>query len=739
MNVNADKKIAEIVSTININNEKSQSKYYGRLVKWDYNRSLNEWCYGIGLTDKKVFDTGRSLKIIEPTTPKFIIDIYRQKFTQDLIIERLKYALMYIEHDASEIRYDQNEWNDEHFARLIVTNSARSYKVEKKYKNNNKNGKKINKYIESNNPHNIIDTFFPFPKLWHRGKFWSWIFLAIIFIILILLSLPFYLILIVLISILIVFSFISDHEWSGFQNKQLWNWLELLIIPVFLAFGGLAIQNQAKEQQQYSDKQQAQQESLKKYFQDIQKLVYAQKSDNTIKEHSIEKTRFIEKLSYEEKKLLESFTQLVFSEIDANQKRQVVKFLYELELISCYQEQDNIENCNNTISLEKVDLTGANLTDLSLINVSFQGANLREADFTNTNLELANFKDSILNDAKFDLAKLKNINTANVTFGDNKSANVAENKWRNINRITSLYSIDSQSNTSFVENNCSSAIKTNTNSNQVKSQPKDKTRKNYENQDFSQANLEQLNLSGANFMGADLRGANFKNTILENANFKNSKLKGINLQGAYLKNIEIDSSSKRKLDKKSKLIIDLFQNKKKPTNLTDKNLSDSNLTAIMLEDIILKNSNLNNSKLINARLKNIDLNDSELSEVDFSGSNIDNVKFKKSNLSDAILNKTCLIKVYLTDADLFVADLTEAEIIDSNLSNAILNSANLTGTKIKNTELSGAELSGAELSGADLSKALNLDKAKLDQATYDKNTKFPTSFNPKNAGMRRNE
>lgn len=702
-------------------NINSDSKYYGKLVKWKCNSNNNKWSYGIGLSDQNIliFDTSQKPKIIEANFFIFIVIFHRQKFSQDEIIERLKYTMMYIA--EKQMLFDEEKWNDEHFARLISTNNAISYRVSAKFKKNNKYKQNINDYLKKNNPDHYINTSrFFVQKFWHRGRFWVLIFLIILYCLLVSFSIPQYLILIILISALTIIHRLSEYKWSGFQDKQLWNWLELLIIPILLAFGGFFLQTQTAQRQKYFDAQQKKQQSLKEYFKSVQGIVNYPLKKNRSKE--IEKEyqetkshHLIDNLSYEEIKIIESFTQLVFSEIDGKQKRQVVKFLYALGLIKCHEDK-NENSCEKIINLERADLTKADLKNLDLKNVLLEGVNLKDADLSNADLELANLQNANLENTDFKLAKLKNATMSNADFGKNKSNIESGNKWKKVTEVTSLYSpyfLPEEKNIN--QRSCLQSNKNNI------SNTNNSNFKNFKNQDFSQANLERLDLIEANFKEANLSGASLRGTNLQNANLTKSVLRNTKLEGAYLKGIKIDKNSRKKLDPKYQLIIRLFENRNNQINLAEKDLSNSDLTNINLQGMNLtkkiraQNTNLSNTKLTCAKLSNIDLSNSYLFEVDLRYANLSNVVLKNTNLSSSKLNQTTFQNVDFTNSFLFTADLSGSEIINSDFKEANLNSTNLSGANLSNTK--------------------NLDKAELSGAIYDKNTKFPKSFNPQKAGM----
>jgi hypothetical protein len=125
-------------------------------VKW---KIRDEWFYGIGLSDKAVFDTN-NLEIrpgnVENGLPVFIVKNRHSQFNEFEVIERLKYTLDYIDSkkDSAEFsrekwngEYNNNWWNDEHLSRFISNNEVVSYKAKTPSKEDKKNKKKNKKKL----------------------------------------------------------------------------------------------------------------------------------------------------------------------------------------------------------------------------------------------------------------------------------------------------------------------------------------------------------------------------------------------------------------------------------------------------------------------------------------------------------------------------------------------------------------------------------------------------------------
>jgi hypothetical protein len=102
-----------------------ESKRYGQLLNWQ-NSSDPFWHYGIGLSDRYIFDTGKGLQPFEKQDAKVVKGIEGIAFSPQQTIDRLKHALLVFD----DWTYSVLGWNCEHLARLIVTDQPRSYQCQ---------------------------------------------------------------------------------------------------------------------------------------------------------------------------------------------------------------------------------------------------------------------------------------------------------------------------------------------------------------------------------------------------------------------------------------------------------------------------------------------------------------------------------------------------------------------------------------------------------------------------------
>ena len=122
-----------------------------------------------------------------------------------------------------------------------------------------------------------------------------------------------------------------------------------------------------------------------------------------------------------------------------------------------------------------------------------------------------------------------------------------------------------------------------------------------------------------------------------------------------------------------------------------------------------------------------------LAEADLSGarlwySNFSGARFMASNLRDVRFNNA-----NLEGANLMAADLRSARMMVANLAHANFAMADLRNANLMGANLSGAWLQQAKLEDAHLGHATLLD-ATLSEATYNRETRWPSGFDPLTAG-----
>ena len=218
------------------------------------------------------------------------------------------------------------------------------------------------------------------------------------------------------------------NAWTGFGEKTLWDWLQLLIsisIPTVIAVGGFLFtadqnKNRAEIEAQRHDNDEAieearsRNEALQSYFNEMSKLTEDEStrtSEENAKGHSLERAR----------------TLAILQSLDPVGKRRVLTFLYESGLIggvslAAVEDKEktsptkfgDAEGKKTTLSasepvigLQGADLSGANLSYTRLRGAGLSYANLQKADLSNINLGGADLSNADLRGANLKGANLK--------------------------------------------------------------------------------------------------------------------------------------------------------------------------------------------------------------------------------------------------------------------------------------------------------------------------------------------
>jgi uncharacterized protein YjbI with pentapeptide repeats len=194
----------------------------------------------------------------------------------------------------------------------------------------------------------------------------------------------------------------KQSRW-GFHGKTVWDFLQLLIVPLMLVAIGLvfSLQQDARQQRvedQRADAervladQRAQDEALQAYLDQMSGLL-------------LEKDLRTSEVNSEVRTLAQVRTLTVLGRLDPSRKTAVMQFLVDADLVQSIDERDPI------ISLNGADLSGANVSDANLRNADLNGADLSDSDLS----------DSDLSDSDLSFADSAN---ADLSFADLSDANL---------------------------------------------------------------------------------------------------------------------------------------------------------------------------------------------------------------------------------------------------------------------------------------------------------------------------
>lgn len=304
---------------------------------------------------------------------------------------------------------------------------------------------------------------------------------------------------------IVVWAIWSDisPEWTGFgeyeppistterfiRHKTLWDWMELLIVPLALAIGAFWFNfSQKKIEQKRADEQRQkdleiaqerqQQNTLERYFDRMTELLLDRGLGPGAEPEVI--------------RLARNWTMIALGGLDGDKNQQIVRFLQESDLIG---------------HVLMIDLKGADLSEAKLSKAKLNDANLRDVDFSRADLSMADLSRVDLRDSDLsgsDLSEAK-LNEADLSGTDLSNAKLGK---------ASL--------------------------NEAKLTGADLSNSQLWEADLWGANLNRADLSGADMWGARLwrailNNANLNGTILSHADLSYVDLRGaLNLTDAQL-------------------------------------------------------------------------------------------------------------------------------------------------------------------------------------------------------------
>jgi uncharacterized protein YjbI with pentapeptide repeats len=286
--------------------------------------------------------------------------------------------------------------------------------------------------------------------------------------------------------------------WTGFpdyitptgeyiRGKTLWDWMELFIIPIFLASGAFYLNRSERESERRRAEERStlereiatdrqQEAALQAYLDRMADLLL----NENLQEAANEKLRNVARIR----------TLTVLRGLDAKRKGIVLLFLYESGLIS---------------GKPVIDLAGADLSEADLFGANLTEANLGQANLTRANLSFAHLDLAILDRTNLSEA---NLGMAHLDRALLERANLSKAQLGTAH---------------LTKANLSAAI-------------------------LTEANLSYFirkdritYLLGANLSGANLRGANMSGANLRNANLSGADLSGANLVKSSWLSIPVDA------------------------------------------------------------------------------------------------------------------------------------------------------------------------------------------------------
>lgn len=216
-------------------------------------------------------------------------------------------------------------------------------------------------------------------------------------------------------------------KWTGLRGKTLWDWLNLLVVPLVLLVGGFllaswqeatqrSIANQRADAQLAAEEERSQNIMLQEYFDRIGVLMIEHNLDdskNFVDANSVARAR----------------TLTLLRSLNGEHKGAVLQFLRDAGLVRRAVEPGVVlrgADFSNTklvgaslsgAKLYEVDLSNSDLSNSDLADVDLKKANLRNADLSQANLSGASLDNANLAGAKFRGAILQGVSWESAKIG----------------------------------------------------------------------------------------------------------------------------------------------------------------------------------------------------------------------------------------------------------------------------------------------------------------------------------
>lgn len=222
----------------------------------------------------------------------------------------------------------------------------------------------------------------------------------------------------VVLILIVIASYLRRQDYvldTGFESKSLWEWGELLIVPLVLAVVVVLFNRTQKRTELEIASDQQSEVGLQAYMDKMTELLIDKELRNSTEDSDV-------------RAVARARTLTVLSSLDGLRKGAVVRFLHESGLI---------QGKNPVINMWQADLSGAMLRGVKLSEADIRDgatltyahlskANLSGAILTDADLSLVDMQDAILNHADLRRANLKwtGMDRAKLIFTDLRGANL---------------------------------------------------------------------------------------------------------------------------------------------------------------------------------------------------------------------------------------------------------------------------------------------------------------------------
>jgi len=236
-----------------------------------------------------------------------------------------------------------------------------------------------------------------------------------------------------------------DSEGSWQYGKTLWDWMELLFVPLLVALGAALFTGAASKRERETEERrtQAEREAEERRAQSDRQIALDRSHEDALQVYLDRMTELIANgLSVSEpndprRSIARARTLTVLRELDGDRKGLLLRFLSESDLI---QRQPTVALSGADLSravVSEASLSWANLSWADLSGANLSGADLFDANLTGVNLNKANLSQANLSEADLSGANLceADLSGANLAKADLSGAEVTADQLAQVKSL----------------------------------------------------------------------------------------------------------------------------------------------------------------------------------------------------------------------------------------------------------------------------------------------------------------
>jgi uncharacterized protein YjbI with pentapeptide repeats len=424
-------------------------------------------------------------------------------------------------------------------------------------------------------------------------------------------------------------------------GKTLWDWLQLLLVPVVLAIVAFSFNAGQASVNQQLEQQSNQEQVVNTFLGQMSSLLLQYNLHGS-------------PLGDPKRAIAQAITLSALDRLDSQHKNIIILFLYRADLLKYHYYKNNETECGDPkalkkqfsdeqpiITLSQGNIAGVTINDLKLSCIDLHNMHLEGSNFSTSVLDRADLGISLAKGADFSYTSM---NSASLYYLDLSEANLqgAQLQYANMRGIclshARLDSADLQhADLSVYRHSVNRATpfcdqSDNATSTQANSSDVVFTRAN-----LTDAVLTRANLTGANLSGADLSGADLDKAVLKGTRYNSKEILVKDSQGKYLIEV-LPTTWPQGFNPKAAEATE--NNTLSGADLSGVDLSgaylyDANLSGANLSGASLRGANLSDTSLHGANLSGASLNGAFLWGADLGGANLNNAKITQAQLNEA--------------------------------------------------------------------------------------------------------